>query len=161
MPAPNNNRISVRAEDPSGEAAEQLVRELCVEIGSRYVDQADNGPSPFDMSEVTVPRSAFFIARIDNCPVGCVALRPMDSESAEIKRMYVAAAARRRGIGLLLLAELERIAAGFNYKILRLETGFRQPEAIALYEKSGFKRIPAFGPYIGNPVSICFEKRIG
>ena len=87
-------------------------------------------------------------------------MRPLDAESAEVKRMYVVKSARRKGIGRALLAELERQARGFGYRILRLETGNRQPEAVALYESCGFNRIPAFGKYIGNPVSICYEKAV-
>ena len=84
----------------------------------------------------------------------------MDAEAVEVKRMYVAPGARRLGIGRRILAELERLAARFDYRVMRLETGIRQPEAIALYESCGFHRIPPFDQYVGNPISVCYEKNV-
>jgi putative acetyltransferase len=154
------SRISVQREDPHGEIAAQLVRELSAEIARRYHDMGDDGSGSFNLDDATVQRSAFVVARLDGQAVGCGALRPMDSESAEVKRMFVAESARRLGVGCRILAELERLAAEFGYRVIRLETGNRQPEAIALYERSGFHRIPPFGKYISSPVSICFEKEV-
>jgi putative acetyltransferase len=153
-------RISVSAENPLSGAASQLIRELSADIVRRYVELGQDGSGSFSPNDVLVPRSAFLVARLDDRPVGCAALRPLDADTAEVKRMYVAPSARRKGVGRQLLAELERLAGGFGYRILRLETGNRQPEAIALYESCGFRRIPAFGKYIGNPVSICYEKAV-
>jgi N-acetylglutamate synthase-like GNAT family acetyltransferase len=124
---------------------------------SRYNDVIDPSAPP-PKNDALVPRSVFFIARFDGQAVGCAALRPVESEVAEVKRMYVAPTARRRGIARHMLAELERTAVEFGYRVLRLETGDRQPEAIALYESSGFRRIPAYGCHVHDPLSICFEK---
>lgn len=74
--------------------------------------------------------------------------------------MYVAPDVRRGGVGRGLLAEMERLAIEFGYRILRLETGNRQPEAIALYESSGFRRIAPYGCHVGDPLSVCFEKSV-
>ena len=153
-------KILVSAESPLGEAATQLIRELSADIVRRYAELGQDGSGSFTPSDVLVPRSAFLVARFEGHPVGCAALRPLDAEAAEVKRMYVAESARRKGVGRVLLAELERMAGGFGYHILRLETGNRQPEAVALYESCGFLQIPAFGKYIGNPVSICYEKAV-
>ncbi len=153
-------RISVGAESPLGEAATRLIRELSADIIRRYAELGDDGSGSFSPSDVLVPRSAFLVARLEDQPVGCAALRPLDVEAAEVKRMYVAESARRKGVGRALLADLERMAGGFGYRILRLETGNRQPEAVALYESCGYRQIPAFGKYIGNPVSICYEKAV-
>lgn len=150
--------ISVQQEDPRGEAATRLVRELTVEIASLYHDFGQDGSGAFDAKDVLVPRSAFIVAHLNGQPVGCGALRPIDRETVEVKRMYVAPGARQLGVGRRILAELERLAAEFDYRVMRLETGFRQPAAIALYERSGFHRIPPFGRYISDPVSVCFEK---
>ena len=59
-----------------------------------------------------------------------------------------------------ILAELERAAAEFGYRAVRLETGIYQAEAIALYESSGYRRIPAFGHYVGSAISVCYEKLV-
>ncbi len=153
-------KISVSAESPLSDAASQLIRELSEDIVRRYAELGHDGSGSFSPNDVLVPRSAFLVARLDGLPVGCAALRPLNAEAAEVKRMYVAATARRKGVGRALLAELERMAGRFGYRILRLETGNRQPEAVALYESCGFRRIPAFGKYIGNPVSICYERAV-
>lgn len=145
--------------DPQGGEATQLLLQMRAEALHRYGDVMDSSAPP-PTNDALVPRSAFLIARLYGKPVGCGALRPLDAETAEIRRMYVAPEVRRSGIGRKLLAELQRIAAGFGYRILRLETGNRQPEAIALYESCGFRRIAPYGRYIGDPLSVCFEKNL-
>ena len=72
--------------------------------------------------------------------------------------MYVVPSARRQGVGRAILSELERLASEFGYRVVRLETGNRQPEAMALYERHGYCRIALYGEHVGDPVSICFEK---
>jgi GNAT superfamily N-acetyltransferase len=125
----------------------------------RYGDVIDHS-APLPLNDPLVPRSTFLVARRDGRPVGCAALRPMDDEAAEVRRMYVAPWVRRQGIGRRLLTALEQAASEFGYHTLRLETGNRQPEAIALYESYGFRRIPPYGCHVDDPLSICFEKRI-
>jgi len=153
-------KISISAESPLDEGASQLIRELSADIVRRYAELGQDGSGSFSPNDVLVPRSAFLVARLEGRPVGCAALRPLDVEAAEVKRMYVAPSARRKGVGRQLLSELERLAGGFGYRILRLETGNRQPEAVALYESCGYRKISAFGKYIGNSVSICYEKDV-
>jgi putative acetyltransferase len=125
----------------------------------RYPDVLDPSAPP-TTNEPRVPRSAFLIAKLDGRPVACAALRPIDAVVAEVRRMYVVPGARRRGIARRLLAELERKAAEWKYCILRLETGNRQPEAIALYESHGFRRIAPYDHHVDDPLSICFEKKL-
>jgi len=153
--------IAIAADNPHGEIAAQLIRELSADLARRYSDRGDDGSGHFAPSDVTVPRSVFLIARLDGKPVGCGALRPIDAEAAELKRMYVAQSARRMGVGRRLLIELERFARESGYRVMRLETGIRQPEAIALYESYGFYSIPVFGCYVENPMSVCYEKKVG
>ena len=98
------------------------------------------------------------IARLDGAPVGCGALRAIDEETAEVKRMFVRPEARRRGIAARMLAELERVAREFGYRKIILETGVFQPEAIALYKKAGYEGTAPYGRYIGNPEAFCFTK---
>ena len=151
--------VTLQAADPLGEDATRLLGDMRAEALRRYSDVIDPSAPPAT-NDSLVPRSAFLIARVDGQAVGCAALRPIDAETAEVRRMYVAAAVRRRGIGRRLLAELERIALSFGYRLLRLETGNRQPEAVALYESYGFRRIAPYGCHVDDPLSICFEKGV-
>jgi putative acetyltransferase len=156
----SSERIVVSKEDPHSDTAAKLIRELTANIARIYHDLGQDGSGSFTPDDVTVARSAFLVARLDGVPVGCGALRPLDLNVAEVKRMFVAPEARRKGVGRRVLAHLEQLANEFGYRSMRLETGVRQPEAIALYEAHGFYRIPAFGKYVGNPISICFEKLV-
>ena len=108
-------KILVDEESPLSDTASQLIRELSADIVRRYVELGQDGSGSFSPNDVLVPRSVFLVARFEGDPVGCAALRPLDAEAAEVKRMYVAATARRKGVGRALLAELERQAGGFGY----------------------------------------------
>ena len=74
--------------------------------------------------------------------------------------MYVSPKARGRGVGRQILRDLESRARQLGYAVLRLETGLKQPEAIGLYESEGYVRVECYGKYSGNPLSVCFEKRL-
>ena len=78
--------------------------------------------------------------------------------TAEVKRMYVVPAARARGLARVMLAHLEAAAAAAGAEAMILETGSAQPEAIALYESSGYTPIPSFGLYKDSPLNRCFAK---
>jgi GNAT superfamily N-acetyltransferase len=90
--------------------------------------------------------------------LACGAIKAFDNNSMEVKRMYVLPEARQRGIASLVLAALEEWARELGYVRTVLETGSRQVEAVALYDRSGYQRIPNYGQYIGVTNSICFEK---
>jgi GNAT superfamily N-acetyltransferase len=90
--------------------------------------------------------------------IGCGAIKDLDGEAMEVKRMFVLAAQRGRGVAGSVLAELEKWALELGYTSCRLETGKRQPEAIALYKRQGYQRIPNYGQYAEVENSICFEK---
>src|ERR1700712_1737823 len=93
----------------------------------------------------------------DGTALGHAALRMLGTEW-EVKRVIVAAAARGRGVAIAIMAELARIAGEAGALRLILQTGDRQPEAVALYEKIGYSRIAIYEPYIeAIPFSICFE----
>lgn len=98
------------------------------------------------------------VAFEQDVPVGCGALKPYDSRRMEIKRMFVVPAYRGRGIASLVLAELEKWTSELSYGGCILETGLKQPEAMALYQKNGFHRIPNYGQYADVHNSVCFEK---
>ena len=93
--------------------------------------------------------------------VGCGAIKAWQSDIAEVKRMYVPPSHRGQGIASQLLQELEKWASELSFQKCVLETGKRQPEAIALYQKNGYRVIPNYGQYEGVENSVCFEKRVG
>jgi GNAT superfamily N-acetyltransferase len=92
--------------------------------------------------------------------VACGALKHYDDQTTEIKRMYVKPKHRGRGISKLILSELEDKAKELNYNRLVLETGLKQPEAMNLYNKFGYKPFKCYGRYADDPDSRCFEKFI-
>ncbi|MBK9639602.1 MAG: GNAT family N-acetyltransferase [Bacteroidetes bacterium] len=90
--------------------------------------------------------------------VGCGAIKEWDSQTMEVKRMFVPLKNRGEGIASLVLNELEKWAKELGYKKCILETGEKQPEAIQLYTKNNYKLIPNYGQYAGVEASKCFEK---
>ncbi|MEE9361177.1 MAG: GNAT family N-acetyltransferase [Cellulophaga sp.] len=94
----------------------------------------------------------------DATPLGCGAIKAYDSGSMEIKRMYTDPKSRGKGIATKILTELENWAIELTYKKCILETGIKQPEAIALYEKCNYKTIVNYGQYANIKTSVCFEK---
>ncbi len=90
--------------------------------------------------------------------VGCGAVKELSPDAMEVKRMYVFPERRGEGIATFVLKELENWVVELNYQKCRLETGKKQPEAIALYEKSGYHKIANYGQYEGVENSVCFEK---
>lgn len=91
-------------------------------------------------------------------PVGCGAIKEFEPKVMEVKRMFVKKDSRGNGYASLILKELESWADELGYKKCILETGINQPEAIALYKKSGYKIIPNYGQYEGVEKSFCFGK---
>lgn len=98
------------------------------------------------------------VAYEDDQPVACGAIKEYEPGTMEVKRMFTLPASRGKGIAARVLSELENWAAELNYTKCVLETGKKQPEAIRLYEKSGYKLIPNYGQYAGVENSVCFEK---
>jgi len=98
------------------------------------------------------------IAYQKETPAGCGAIKEYSADTMEVKRMYTPPQFRSRGIASLVLAELEKCALELGYTKCILETGKRQPEAIALYKKNGYTIIPNYGQYIGIENSVCFLK---
>lgn len=145
--------------DPLGPDAMALLREAAVEARALYPELfAPDAPWPTNAP--TPPRGVYLVAYVEGAPVACGAIRPLDGDTAEVRRMFVTRAARRRGAAKAVLEALEAAARRLGYSVLRLETGHRQHPAMALYRAQGFRPIPAFGPYVGDPVSVCFEKAL-
>lgn len=93
-------------------------------------------------------------------PVGCGAIKEYSPDAVEVKRMYVLTKKRNQGIASSILLALEQWASDLDYKKTVLETGKRQPEAIALYSKNDYKIVPNFGQYENVVNSVCFEKAL-
>ncbi len=100
------------------------------------------------------------VAYDNNEAIGCGAFKNYDAATVEIKRMFVMPQQRGRGIAALILKELEQWAIEENYAACILETGKKQPEAIRLYEKSGYTFIPNYGQYAGVENSVCMRKEL-
>jgi GNAT superfamily N-acetyltransferase len=117
--------------------------------------------TPVAPAEFAPPLGLFLVGRLAGEPVACGGWRLVEPGLAEIKRMYVVDAQRGRGLSRVLLAAIEDTARGAGVTRLRLETGYAQPEAIGLYETSGYVRIEKFGVYRDEPGSTCFGKELG
>ncbi|MES2747564.1 MAG: GNAT family N-acetyltransferase [Bacteroidota bacterium] len=101
------------------------------------------------------------VVYFNNEAVGCGAFKEYDSETVEIKRMFVKDTFRGKGIASVILSELELWAKENGYSECILETGIRQTSAIALYSRLDYKVIPNYGPYQNVPESVCMKKSIG
>jgi len=136
-----------------------LLRVLVEEVQEEYVERY-GGPdrTPVDPVEFAEPDGAFLLGLVDGDAVACGAYRRFDERTAEVKRMYVRRAWRRRGIARVLLAELEARAAAAGYRRAVLESGAAQPEALALYTSAGWTPIPGYGYYRDSPRNRCFGK---
>lgn len=100
------------------------------------------------------------LAYLDGTPVGCGAFKEFTTELVEIKRMFVQPTNRGQGVAPAVLAELERWAQEMGYAGCVLETGKKQPEAIRLYQKSGYALILNYGQYVGVENSVCMQKAL-
>ena len=100
------------------------------------------------------------VAYRKDVPVGCGAIKQYANHTTEVKRMYVLPENRGQGIAAEILAELEKWAHELGYAECILETGKKQPEAIRLYQKSGYTLIPNYGQYVGVDNSVCMIKRL-
>ena len=118
----------------------------------------------FSIDKLLRENVAFFVTRYDGQLAGCGGVKLVGDEDGgeygEIKRMYVCPVYRRLGLGRLMLDRLTQYARDRHVKLMRLETGIYETEAIALYERYGFRRRPPFGEYKVDPLSVYFEKSI-
>ena len=108
----------------------------------------------------TANLSTVLVGYENNQPVAIGALRPYETDVVEVKRMYVVESWRGKGLASQILIELEEWATELGFKKCILETGKKQPDAIALYKKNGYAVIPNFGHYAEVDNSVCFEKAL-
>lgn len=138
-----------------------LIYELDRELAVAYPPEQLHGLTLRSLFE---PHVQFFVARADGAAVGCGGIAFFD-DFAEVKRMFVRSASRGLGVAQALLDHIESVARDAGTRVLRLETGVRQPAAIRLYESSGFNSCNAFEPYTSmSPAaiknSLFFEKHL-
>ena len=135
-----------------------LLRLLDEDLWKRYPKTQQN----YEAHNIIKQDANVVIAYADGEPVGCGCFRDTGVPgTVEIKRMYVAEPQRGKGIAKAMLRELESWASEGGWRRAVLETGVNQPEAIALYTKTGYARIDNYGPYIGNRESVCMGKALG
>jgi putative acetyltransferase len=151
--------VAMSRGDVTSRAARALIEALNAELAQRYPEEGANH-FRLDPDEVADGRGAFLIATRSGAPIGCGAVRRIADATGEIKRMYVSPAERGRGAGRAILSALEAEARALGLTRLLLETGSRQPEAIALYERAGFSVIAPFGEYVDSPLSVCMAKAL-
>jgi putative acetyltransferase len=143
-------------ESPGADLIEAELRDLAERYG------AEDEPDGLVPMQMAAPGGIFLIAWRHKQAVGCGGVRRSREFDAagEIKRMYVVDDARRTGVGRALLDALEAEAVRLGYTRVVLETGTGQPEAIGLYESSGFELIESFGIYRDSPLSRCYAKAL-
>ena len=158
---PEARTVGIRRVGYGQPDAMRLIAEVQAEYVVRYGGPDD---TPLDHAMFEPPLGSFFVAYVDGEAAATGAWRRCrveafgTTETAEIKRMYVVPQLRGAGLARRMLAHLEATAAEAGAEALVLETGLRQPEAITLYESSGYTPVPGFGYYKDAPLSRCFGK---
>jgi ribosomal protein S18 acetylase RimI-like enzyme len=148
-------RVNLTAHDcsPTDPEAQPLLLSLGREL--QHLTGSD-GSARYRAEDAMVERAAFVIVKQGATPVGCGALRPLDQQVCEVKRVF--AAVRGAGIGAAVLSALEARARGFGYHAIWLETRRVNAPALRFYEKHGYRERPNYGAYVGRPEAVCFEK---
>jgi GNAT superfamily N-acetyltransferase len=141
------------------------VTRMVAEVQAEYVERyGTQDQAAVEHDEFLAPNGLFLVGLLDGEPVatgGWRRLPDMGEGFVEIKRMYVMATARKRGLARRMLAELEESARRAGATRVVLNTGIMQPEAIALYESSGYEVIPGFGHYACYPDARFYGKSLG
>jgi putative acetyltransferase len=150
-------RIEIAVEDPAQPDVAPLLQASDAYMASLYPAESNH---MLDVASLRQPQVAFLVARVDGRALGCGAVLDSGEGWAEVKRMFVSPAARGLKLGRRLLDEIEAIAVRRGTRLLRLEMGGRQPEALALYRSAGFVEIGPFGAYGSDPLSIFMEKNL-
>ncbi len=149
--------VTIAQERPDSADAVQLIEELEAGLAQHYAAESRHG---YSVEKLLREGVAFFVVRHDGVPAGCGGVQFFGNEYGELKRMFVRPGFRGLGLAKQLLAHLEEYTRQHGITVLRLETGIYQEAAIGLYVQAGFVRIPPFGPYWDDPVSLCYEKRL-
>ncbi len=143
---------------PDRPPASDLLAATTAELDELYAGAVEGRTGPdLHLSQLVVPDGLYLVARRDGLPVAGTGLRRLGNDVAEIKRMYVLPGERHRGLGGRLLGALEEAAVDLGYRRLRLDTGPRQPHAIALYERAGYGAIE---DYNGSQLASFWGEKV-
>src|SRR5262245_30313134 len=148
--------VTISPEAPDSPDARALIGELDAILAPLYDASDRHG---YDVDKLKQQGVHFFVIRCDGEAAGCGGVQIL-AAFGELKRMYVRPRFRGRRLGRRLVDHLTDVVRAHGLGVVRLETGVHQTEAIALYEKCGFARIPPFPPYVESPASLCYEKRL-
>jgi DNA-binding MarR family transcriptional regulator/GNAT superfamily N-acetyltransferase len=151
--------VEIAIENPTSPAAGFCIESYFAELDRRFDTGFDPSRSiPADVEELTEPAGLLLVARLRGEPVGCGALKLHGTKPAELKRMWVARAARGLGVGRRILGALEEHARSRGVRRVRLETNGTLREAMSLYRSAGFVEVDPFNdePYAHH----WFEKRL-
>ncbi|MGZ3834433.1 MAG: GNAT family N-acetyltransferase [Mucilaginibacter sp.] len=153
---PPNKATTIKRSEANDPDFPFLVALLNQELRERYGGQQ----LVYDRFDQLINLETVVIAYRDDVPAGCGCFDKFDETTVEIKRMFVTPPERRQGIALSILNELEVWAKEDGFTRVLLETGMKQPEAIALYQKAGYEVILNYGPYVGMDNSVCMGKEL-
>jgi GNAT superfamily N-acetyltransferase len=142
------------------ETRSALDPELATLVTAQQRELRELGGGPARAAFTPDDDSAYLVAAIDGRAVACAAWRPLGTGVAELGRMYVRPAFRGRGIARQLIVAVEEEALAAGRPVIRLDTTRPLEAAIGLYLSSGYRPIPAYGEYAGNPDRLCFEKTL-
>jgi GNAT superfamily N-acetyltransferase len=139
-----------------------VARELVARVQQEYVGRY-GGPDAavVDPADFAPPAGLFLVARAGGTAAGCGGWRVHAPGVVEVKRVFVAAGFRRRGLAQLLMSALEDAAARAGHRAVVLNTGTRQPEALALYATLGYRPVHGFGVYADAPGAVFLGKDLG
>ena len=150
-------QTTIHAEPPDSPEARVLIAELESCLDPLYPRESRHG---YSVEKLLREGVAFFLIRHDGAPAGCGGIQLYGTEYGELKRMYVRPHFRGLGLGKLMVDHLSVYARGHGIRLLRLETGIHQLEAIGLYERMGFRPRSPFGAYREDPLSRFYEKEL-
>jgi putative acetyltransferase len=148
--------ITLKRTNSSDPDFKTLINELDIDLRLRNGELMDI----YDQHNIIEPIDTVVLAYLDRIPAGCGCFKKYAEDTIEIKRMFVRTAARGHRISASILNELELWALELGYTNTVLETGSRQTEALGLYTKSDYGRIPNYGPYTELEDSLCFGKQL-
>ncbi len=148
--------ISLSKTDSTNRDFISLVKELDADLAIR---DGDDHAFYHQFNKIDMLKHVI-VLYADGNAVACGAFKPYNDTQVEIKRMYCKPDWRGNRLAATVLVELEKWAVELNYRSAILETGIKQPEAIRLYERSGYHRVENYGQYAGVETSVCMERNL-
>lgn len=156
----NEMTLIIRSTAPDSMDATALIQELDQVLAPLYAVESRHG---YSVQKLIDQQVLFFVLYIAERAAACAGIQfcaDGDGKYGELKRMYVRPQFRGQGLAKRLLGHLEEVVRTEGVSLMRLETGIYQTAAIQLYEQEGYRRIPPFGDYFDDPVSLCYEKKL-